>query len=59
MVGRDRSSFLNDIVLDVDTDMAYISDSKKGQIVVYDSKTDNSWSISHQPTTFADNLAVR
>ena len=48
---------MNDIAIDVDTKRAYISDSKRGRIVVYDSKSQDSWTIQH-PATLADNLAV-
>ena len=48
---------MNDIAIDVDTKRAYISDSKRGRIVVYDSKSRDSWTIQH-PATLADNLAV-
>ena len=48
---------MNDIAIDVDTQRAYISDSKRGRIVVYDSKSQDSWTIQH-PATLADNLAV-
>ena len=55
VVGRQKSSFLNDIA--IADGIAYISDSKKGQLVVYDAKTDTSWSIK-QAATLADNIKV-
>ena len=52
------SSLLNDIVIDVDTQIGYISNSGKGQLVVYDSRASKSWTVQKEPEMFANNLKV-
>ena len=45
-----RNSFLNDIALNVVEEgnkLAYISDSDRGQLVVYSLARDSSWLVSH------------
>ena len=53
------SSLLNDIVVDVDTQIGYISNSGQGQLVVYDSRASKSWTVQKKPEMFANNLKVR
>ena len=54
VVERGQSSLLNDIVVDVDTQIGYISNSMKGEIVVYNSIRGKSWTVQKKPEMFAD-----
>lgn len=47
VVSHRGGSFLNDVVVDPDDRVAYISDSKAGRIVVFDAKTGAAWTIEH------------
>ena len=54
VVERGPPSMLNDIVVDVDTQIGYISNSGKGELVVYDSIARKSWTVQKKTEMWAN-----
>lgn len=54
------SSYLNDVRVDTDRDIAYITDSGRGGIIVVDLKRNTSWRcLDQHPSTMAEDITLR
>lgn len=56
-VASHTSNFINDIVVDVENEIAYISDAGDGRLIIYDHKQQQSAKFEDVPTTQANSSA--